>query len=226
MKLGIFASVLVLSTSANAAVVNTLNNIQYEWLELSATAGMSRLDVMGQINNTNSELYGYEYATREQVEDLLLSYSGSYAVDGITGSRSESSVVTGLSRFLDDFGSYSAPSSGRPTTTGDGDLVYFDTIHNMRGLYGFGDTCSQYGGFRTSCISNVIVYSQGDEDVAAVISQSFGWNSQTTTPYLASDDLRGNFGSHLVRVVPIPAAVWLFGSGLIGLAGFARRKKA
>jgi len=27
-------------------------------------------------------------------------------------------------------------------------------------------------------------------------------------------------------VVPVPAAVWLFGSGLIGLAGFARRKKA
>ena len=26
-------------------------------------------------------------------------------------------------------------------------------------------------------------------------------------------------------VVPIPAAVWLFGSGLIGLIGFARRKK-
>jgi len=29
-----------------------------------------------------------------------------------------------------------------------------------------------------------------------------------------------------VSAVPIPAAVWLFGSGLIGLAGFARRKKA
>lgn len=28
-----------------------------------------------------------------------------------------------------------------------------------------------------------------------------------------------------VRVVPVPAAVWLFGSGLIGLAGMARRKK-
>ena len=27
-------------------------------------------------------------------------------------------------------------------------------------------------------------------------------------------------------VVPVPAAVWLFGSGLIGLVGFARRKKA
>ena len=26
--------------------------------------------------------------------------------------------------------------------------------------------------------------------------------------------------------VPVPAAVWLFGSGLFGLLGFARRKKA
>ena len=29
-----------------------------------------------------------------------------------------------------------------------------------------------------------------------------------------------------VQVVPVPAAVWLFGSGLIGLVGIARRKKA
>lgn len=29
-----------------------------------------------------------------------------------------------------------------------------------------------------------------------------------------------------VNAVPVPAAVWLFGSGLIGLAGIARRKKA
>jgi len=37
--------------------------------------------------------------------------------------------------------------------------------------------------------------------------------------------VQGN-GVFLVRtsVVPVPAAVWLFGSGLIGLAGFARRK--
>lgn len=29
-----------------------------------------------------------------------------------------------------------------------------------------------------------------------------------------------------VTVVPVPAAVWLFGSGLIGLVGLAKRKKA
>ena len=29
-----------------------------------------------------------------------------------------------------------------------------------------------------------------------------------------------------VAAVPVPAAVWLFGSGLLGLVGVARRKKA
>ena len=28
-----------------------------------------------------------------------------------------------------------------------------------------------------------------------------------------------------VAAVPVPAAVWLFGSGLLGLVGIARRKK-
>ena len=31
---------------------------------------------------------------------------------------------------------------------------------------------------------------------------------------------------HVAEAVPVPAAVWLFGSGLLGLVGVARRKKA
>jgi hypothetical protein len=31
---------------------------------------------------------------------------------------------------------------------------------------------------------------------------------------------------YLIQAVPVPAAVWLFGSGLLGLVGVARRKKA
>lgn len=34
------------------------------------------------------------------------------------------------------------------------------------------------------------------------------------------------FTSSLPSAVPVPASVWLFGSGLLGLIGFARRKKA
>ena len=38
--------------------------------------------------------------------------------------------------------------------------------------------------------------------------------------------LAGNSVGLIVNPVPVPAAVWLFGSGLLGLVGIARRKKA
>jgi hypothetical protein len=57
--------------------------------------------------------------------------------------------------------------------------------------------------------------------------------NDTYTIYLPSQLLHSNvadaaIGSYLVKtsVVPVPAAIWLFGSGLIGLIGVARRKKA
>ena len=64
-------------------------------------------------------------------------------------------------------------------------------------------------------------------------------------PFLLADDSRGILYSQrhyyddgdpstsyyaeqvfAVQAVPVPAAAWLFGSGLIGLVGFARGKKA
>ena len=49
--------------------------------------------------------------------------------------------------------------------------------------------------------------------------------------FILSGDIASDFtGSSLIAkagpVVPVPAAVWLFGSGLIGLIGVARRKKS
>jgi hypothetical protein len=60
-----------------------------------------------------------------------------------------------------------------------------------------------------------------------------GVNNDLTHPDVpGSEMVNGPFiGQHLtfsgsaVAPVPIPAAVWLFGSGLIGLIGMARRKK-
>lgn len=81
---------------------------------------------------------------------------------------------------------------------------------------------------------------------------SYDWGTEVDVPILAIFDcvdtvctgtaLPIGFGSSLTSqqpvwngtltagampsAVPVPAAVWLFGSGLIGLAGVARRKKA
>lgn len=43
---------------------------------------------------------------------------------------------------------------------------------------------------------------------------------------LASTERGFAYGDFTFTVVPIPAAAWLFGSGLLGLVGIARRKKA
>ena len=40
------------------------------------------------------------------------------------------------------------------------------------------------------------------------------------------NSLSAELGSLDIQPVPVPAAVWLFGSGLLGLAGIARRKSA
>lgn len=54
-------------------------------------------------------------------------------------------------------------------------------------------------------------------DLAVFTIEEFDVNGNTT--FLGFGRLNA------VQVVPVPAAIWLFGSGLIGLIGIARRKK-
>lgn len=64
------------------------------------------------------------------------------------------------------------------------------------------------------------------------VSDPAVWNFSFYNGYQGSSNmystLNDTFYALVVRsgdVVPVPAAVWLFGSGLAGLVGFARRKK-
>ena len=87
----------------------------------------------------------------------------------------------------------------------------------------------------------------GDQTVDGVLLtdvQSFYWSGTEFAPspsdawgFLFSNGTQGINGKDIslygwavragdVSAVPVPAAVWLFGSGLIGLLGLARRKKA
>ncbi len=222
-SLSVAVSALVLSTSVNAVVLNTLNGVDYEWLELTATQGMSRNQVEIQILDTSSFLYGYRYASTMEVESLFNSY---VAYDGIDGSRGSSNVVAQVNSLLNDFGSLrSGAESGVVNTVDVGTLIY-GGFSSTSGMYGTNGECD--GELPMSCVALISTLTDIDMNPLSVaIVGVWGWDSTAEPKPKREFDISTSVtGSFLVKasVVPIPAAVWLFGSGLIGLIGVARRK--
>jgi len=222
-SIAIAVTTLVLATSVNASVFNTLNGINYEWLELTATQGLSRDQVNLRLSDPDDELYGYEYASRALVEDLLLSYS---SWDGLDGLHGDSIVVEGLSQYINDFGALFTSSNYGPVTitSVDNQEVLVDGYVMSNSLYG---TINECNGVEFSCVSDIVVLISNGLPSLAYQSGDLGYDSLSTSfvnqyNFISDPD----FGSHLVRVsaVPIPAAIWLLGSGLIGLIGLAKRK--
>lgn len=76
-------------------------------------------------------------------------------------------------------------------------------------------TTSECLAFNTTASLELMWLGLESEDAALAIS-----NSITDMELHLSDEARG------LPPVPVPAAFWLFGSGLLGLVGIARRKKA
>jgi len=218
-KQALVATTLVLSSNAHAVVVNTLNGIDYEWLELTETAGLNRDQVEAMLIDENSALYGYQYASRQQVRDLFLSYS---TWDGVSGWRTDNTVVSGAVSFLSDFGDLPIVDIGEGSVTSvDGITVKFDSRLAAFAYLGAPENCNT-----RSCYAHMQVLLHQGEYVAAIQSGATGWDADVQSRDLVTFQSNEGIGSFLVRttVVPVPAAVWLFGSGLIGLAALARRK--
>lgn len=67
-----------------------------------------------------------------------------------------------------------------------------------------------------------------DSDLAAVVANPSDFYVNLHNEMFPNGAIRGQFCDpyRTVSAVPVPAAVWLFGSGLLGLIGVARRKSA
>ena len=79
------------------------------------------------------------------------------------------------------------------------------------------------GGFNSGYYTEVTDLGGGDY---GVVVRYVGTITGTGTSF---DNFQSNWrleGVMSTSAVPVPAAVWLFGSGLLGLAGVARRRKA
>lgn len=199
---------LAFSLTANAALIDngvytsdTASGL--DWLDLTETRGLSYFDVVSNIENGGS-FSGWRYATIEE----LSAVTQQFGLDDIIFS----SVTSELSASINLMNSYF------------GDLFYgldAGNPSNLSGSYGMvaGPTenigcCGSQWWQPGALVKKDILSDQINVEVLGLGS------------YVKADGFN-EVGSYLVRdasAVPVPAALWLFSSALIGLIEINRKK--
>jgi len=212
-SIALTTTILALSTSANAAIISTdwqslgdnlitQDDVSgLEWLDLTVTTSRSYNDILSQLE-VGGEYEGWRYATSTEV--------------GV---------------FFDAFGGNNAYYNGGSTQNNG----LFDLVAPYWGdTYCANAGCAVGDGFSNGIIADITANNtQAVANIKDLYTLSYydtqdyvNTNLNTNTP---DDYVNYTYGHALVRdisAVPVPSAVWLFGSGLVGLVGFARRKKA
>ncbi|MBE9560823.1 MAG: VPLPA-CTERM sorting domain-containing protein [Proteobacteria bacterium] len=207
-SIALVATTMVLSTSVNAAIVNAdwqtdSDNLITRVTGTGPGGGLEWLDLTATTSRSYADISS-KFGTGQEFEGWR------YA------------TTAEISDFFDAFGGDSNYYNAGWSTQNSG---LFDSIAPY-----WGDTSGDgYSYFITA-----------DQTTLGMHKFGYIYDSNTHSRSLDEDYLRINddeisdtnylfdTGSALVRltVVPIPAAIWLFGSGLIGLIGIARRKKS
>lgn len=148
--------------------------------------------------------------TAMQVDDRFLSQGSIDQMMGrVTTQAALLNVRTG--------GPYSGTNGGE-----NGSAVALIGQQGYYDVAGWGDVNGTPGFYAAANVGTAVSFYQvnvSDVDfISAVETQMGDW--------LLTTDGTLTYGTAPVSAVPVPAAVWLFGSGLIGLASIARRKKA
>jgi hypothetical protein len=207
MRFILVALLLFSFTGANAALVDnggytTDSASTLDWLDLEATAGLT-------INDALASNATWRLASNSEVENLFAQLFPNYVSTQPTDDYADSSRGGYLGQeedavaFRNLFGvNQYGSQSGRNYSYG----YYYDEDNTVRMM---GVSITQF---------------VGDEILGSGV---FGMDFQSSHPDAESTLGHSAFGTYLVRTtaVPVPAAVWLFGSALAGL-GWFRRKSA
>jgi hypothetical protein len=142
-----------------------------------------------------------------------------YGLTGNFGDPGDSITATGT--FTADLGTIGSETGTVFFATGSGNTMSID----LNGTFLFASNDDGYG----TGIGPSLTFTSGslfDFDFQKVGSPAFN------SSFLSFDDFDSMYGEWtdlsltvVPTVVPVPAAVWLFGSGLLGLVGIARSKK-
>lgn len=209
---------LTLSLTANALIVD-LGNITrdtisgLDWLDLTETNGRSYNDISGKLG-TGQEFEGWRYATVVEVQALWKEFG---LINGVFDPIYESDL-TQYQAFI-----YAVTLLGN--TFNEWKPEWYD--------YGaVGITADTYEDPFSPDSPNL--YQYGNGLYHAIDTDSWDGDSYVYRSTILSDGANTRNGSYLVYQnsppifvppeVPVPAAAWLFGSALLGLAGIRRKK--
>ncbi len=126
-------------------------------------------------------------------------------------------TITATGTFTANLGTIGSETGTVSFATGSGNTMSID----LNGTFLFASSDDGYG----TGLGPSLTFSSGslmDFDFQKTSSPAFN------SSFVYFDDYGSLFGEWTnasLTVVPVPAAVWLFGSGLLGLIGIARRKK-
>ena len=138
-----------------------------------------------------------------------------YDPTNLTGTATGQIGLGGVLRFMGNFGGIFA--------TGDYALKYDATrVGNAAGGSGW-YLLNNYGfpvpGWDLTDIT------ASSDPFSLSLSGTLKWSPEVTNAFFHSSDIGKSMGTFtFVSPVPLPAAVWLFGSGMIGVVGLARRR--
>lgn len=228
---------LTLSMSANAAIQSIDSSFGtdtitrdtatgLDWLDVTVTRGLSYNQVTAQMGSEGA-YEGWRYATAAEFDQLITGF-GYIAVNQncASGVVHCDTNISGDSLIIEDM----------INTLGDTDKAYLDTISPSYypapdgAGYTYGILGSQQS---TGGRMDVAMIYDSESVVVSTGEDHNDWDDQVVTLYSEWKTSKSSLtvGSFLVNqstaptpAVPIPAAAWLFGSALVGLVGFKRKK--
>jgi len=221
----ITATIAIASANANAALIDnnfytTDSGSGLDWLDVTATKGLSYDYVSSQFG-AGEEFAGWRYATDVETEGLYVAFG---LPAGYTQDFGDTIEIIDIVNSIITMKSYiDTPLTSEPQA---------GESYGVRGLTGF----SREPGVHSLIGANVYAYYDHDithpgSSIGSLDHADYLQYSITVQTFTGPDELFDNqssayTGSYLVRtsVVPVPAAVWLFSSGLIGLVSVARKK--
>ncbi len=214
----------IMSSNVYAAIIDygtyvTDTASGLDWLDVSTTRGDSYNAVLGRIS-VGGNLEGWRLATSTELTTLFINWG---LVSETPANMSNgaplwqagdinSDLIDDVISILGDTNALYNADTGSPHTYNElGEAGYTEGM-----IFDDFDPTKTYA----AIINDSDFSIDGNQFINPDIIGSRSGIYNKNTSY-------GFMGSYLVQasVVPIPATVWLFGSGLLGLVGLARRKK-